>query len=218
MPAGRPSSPATDWLTDVRTSYDTVAAGYADVVREALAREPHLRAALAVLAGTVLPGGQVADVGCGPGHVTAHLRGLGVAAVGIDLSPGMVALAAREHPSVRFAVGSMTGLPLGDARLAGLLAWWSLVHVPDAEVPRALGEFHRVLRPGAPLQLGFHVGDSSRLKTEGYGGLPMKVQVHRRPPERVAGWLREAGFVLDAQWVLDVDTELPGAILFARRP
>jgi hypothetical protein len=29
----------------------------------------------------------VADVGCGPGHVTAHLRGLGVDAFGIDLSP-----------------------------------------------------------------------------------------------------------------------------------
>jgi hypothetical protein len=76
-----------------------------------------------------------------------------------------------------------------------------------------LREFRRVLRPGAPVQIGFHAGDGSRLKTEGYGGLPMRVHVHRRPPERVAAWLRDAGFTVEAQMVFGVDS--PGAILFA---
>ena len=42
------------------------------------------------------------DVGCGPGRITAHLRQLGVDAFGIDLSPGMVEAARREHPGLRF--------------------------------------------------------------------------------------------------------------------
>ena len=49
--------------------------------------------------------GPVADVGCGPGHVTAHLNKLGVDAFGIDLSPAMLDLARRDHPGLRFEVG-----------------------------------------------------------------------------------------------------------------
>lgn len=60
------------------------------------------------------------------------------------------------------------------------------------------------------------MGDTSRLKTEGYGGHPMNVYVHRRQPDRVATWLREAGFAVQAQFLLDVDSGAQGAILFAR--
>jgi hypothetical protein len=63
------------------------------------------------------------------------------------------------------------------------------------------------------LQIGFHVGDETRLKTQGYGGHPMRVHVHLRRPERVAGWLRGAGFTVEAQWLLGED----GAVVFARR-
>jgi SAM-dependent methyltransferase len=203
-----------DWLADTRTSYDTVAADYADVVRAALARDPYLRGALAMFAGMV-EDGPVVDVGCGPGHVTAHLRDLGVDAFGVDLSPGMVAVARRNHPGPRFEVGSMTDLDLPDGSVAGLLAWWSLIHVPDELVATVFRQFRRVLRPGGPVLLGFHVGDESRLKTEGYGGHPMKVHVHLRRPDRVAGWLRDAGFTVEARLLLGTD-EQPSALLFAR--
>jgi SAM-dependent methyltransferase len=206
-----------DWLDDTRVSYDTVAAGYADFVRDSLDGQPYLRAVLTLFADLVPAAGPVADVGCGPGHVTAHLRKLGVDAFGIDLSPGMVDVARRDHPGLRFEVGSMTDLPLADASVAGVLAFWSLIHVPDDVVPVVLGQFRRVLRPGGPVLIGFHVGDRSRLKTEGYGGHPMKVHVHRRQPGRVAGWLRDAGFTVDAQVLLDPDEERPGAVLIGRR-
>ncbi|WP_121390945.1 class I SAM-dependent methyltransferase [Actinokineospora cianjurensis] len=209
-----------DWLADTRASYDTVAVSYADQLRDAIAGDPYLRAALAVFADQVRAagGGPVADVGCGPGHVTAHLQGLGVDAFGIDLSPGMIDVARRARPDLRFEVGSMTDLPLRDASVAGLLAWWSLIHIPDDEVPTVLAHFHRVLRPGGPLQLGFHVGDTSRVKTEGYGGHPMAVHVHRRRPDEVAAWLRDAGFEIEAHWLCGPDEQVPQALLFARRP
>ena len=47
---------------------------------------------------------------------------------------------------------------------------------------------------------------------------PMKVRVHRRQPAAVAAALREAGFAVEAELVLDPDGSGPGAILFARRP
>ena len=209
---------ADGWLADTRTSYDTVAVSYADQLRDALAGEPYPRAALALFADMVhaVGGGPVADVGCGPGHVTAHLHELGVDAFGIDLSPVMIDVARRDHPHLRFEVGSMTDLDLADASVAGLLAFWSLIHVPDDAIPTVFGQFRRALRPGGPLLLGFHVGDGSRLKTQGYGGHPMKVHVHRRQPGQVAAWLRDAGFTVEAQMLLDLDKDVPGAVLFAR--
>jgi SAM-dependent methyltransferase len=218
--SGSPNSNADGWLADTRTSYDTVADSYADFVRDSLAGEPYLRAALALFADLVHAAGDgpVADVGCGPGHITAHLNKLGVDACGIDLSPAMIDVARRDHPDLRFEVGSMTDLHLANASITALLAFWSLIHIPDDAIPTVLGQFRRVLRPGGPLLLGFHVGDESRLKTQGYGGHPMKVYVHRRQPDQVATWLRDAGFTVSAHMLLDLDQSATGAVIFAHLP
>ncbi|MFD9896461.1 class I SAM-dependent DNA methyltransferase [Amycolatopsis sp. NPDC059027] len=208
-----------DWLADTRTSYDTVATTYAGQVRGAVAGHPYLRSVLALFADLVRTagGGPVADMGCGPGHVTAQLHELGIDAFGVDLSPRMIDIARRENPGLRFEVGSMTDPSLADGSVAGLLAWQSLIHIPDDEIPAVFGHFHRALRPGGPLQLLFHVGTGSRVKTEGYGGHPMKVHVHRRQPEQVAAWLRDAGFTVEAQLLLNPDEDASQAILSARR-
>ncbi|MFD0022238.1 class I SAM-dependent methyltransferase [Streptomyces sp. NPDC058382] len=210
---------AESWLADTRASYDTVAADYADQVRDLLDRSPHERAALALFADLVRTagGGPVADVGCGPGRITAHLSGLGADAFGIDLSPAMIEVARRDHPGLRFEVGSMTDLDLADTSAAGIVAWYSLIHVPDDEIGPVLAHFRRVLRPGGLLLLGFHIGDGSRPKTRGYGGHPMKVHVHLRRPGQMAARLEEAGFTVEAQTSLTSAESRLGGILFARR-
>lgn len=206
-------------MADTRSSYDADAAGYADRVRGLLDASPHLRAGLVLFADLVRDagGGPVADVGCGPGHVTRHLADLGVDAFGIDLAPEMVALARREHPDLRFEVGTMTDLDLADGSVGGVLASWSVIHVPDDAVPRAFAEFHRVVRPGGPVLVGFHVGDGTRTTTEGYSGRPIHVESHRRRPERVSQWLREAGFRIESEQLLRPDDEVPGAVVIAAR-
>jgi len=207
------------WLADTRTSYDTVAASYADQVRNLIAEAPYERAILALFADLVQAagGGPVADVGCGSGRITAHLHGLGVGAFGIDLSPGMIEVARRDHPGLKFEVGSMTDLDLADGSVGGLVAWYSLIHIPDDQVSSVFAHFRRVLRPGGPLLLSFHVGDESRLKTQGYGGHPMNVYVHRRQPAQVAAWLREAGFTVEAQMTLTSVESSLGGIVVGRR-
>ncbi|MFJ5724635.1 class I SAM-dependent DNA methyltransferase [Streptomyces sp. NPDC093149] len=212
---------ADDWLADTRTSYDTVAASYAKLTRHILDESPEERAALALFADLVRAqgGGLVADVGCGTGRITGHLRGLDLDAFGIDLSPGMIDVARRHHPGVRFVLGSMTDLALADASVTGLVAWYSLIHIPDDEISSVLAHFRRVLRPGGPLLLSFHVGDESRLKTEGYGGHPMKVYVHRRQHDQTIEWLDEAGFAVETHKTLtSAESKLGGIILARREP
>lgn len=216
--------PTGNWLTDTRTSYDTVAASYAELLRDALAGDPWDRAVLGLFAELVgeLGGGDgpapVADVGCGPGRITVHLRALGLAAVGLDLSPGMVAVARRDHPGLPVAVGSMTALPVAAASLAGLVAWYSVIHVPDEALPGVLAGFARALRPGGVLLLASQSGNSSTVKTEGYGGHPMAVHVHRRTPERLAALAEDAGLTVEAQLLRrHGDTPTPAGFLLARR-
>jgi SAM-dependent methyltransferase len=206
------------WLTDTRSSYDIDATGYAEKVRGLLDEMPYLRASLALFAESVQSagGGPVADIGCGPGHVTGHLHEAGLDVFGIDLSPEMITIARRDHPDLRFDVGTMTDLDLADDSVVGIVAFWSVIHVPDHAVPGVFEEFRRVLRPGGLVLVGFHVGDETRHTSEGYTGRAISVDSHRRRPSTVRGWLRDAGFGVEAELVIRPDDEVPGAVLFAR--
>ncbi|GAA3223377.1 hypothetical protein GCM10020256_31430 [Streptomyces thermocoprophilus] len=92
----------------------------------------------------------MADLGCGPGRITAYLASLGLSVYGLDLSESMLAIARREHPGLRFEQGSMTRLDLADGDLAGAVCWYSTIHTPDEELPALFAELYRVLAPPAP--------------------------------------------------------------------
>ena len=90
--------------------------------------------------------------------------------------------------------------------------------MPDAEIPTVLRHIHDAQRPGGLVSIGFHVGDGTRHKTEGYGGHPMNVDVHLRQPEQLVDWLGEAGLAINTKLLLDLDEPRPQAILVAHRP
>ncbi len=73
-----------------------------------------------------------------------------------------------------------------------------------------------MLRPSGLLLVGFHVGDESRHSSEGYSGRPINVDSHRRRPGTMTGWLRDAGFTIEAEMVIRPDEDVPGAVIFAR--
>lgn len=206
-------------MADTRASYDADATSYADETRNLLTRLPAEQDTMALFAERVRAhgGGPVADVGCGPGRITAHLRNLGVDAFGIDLSPRMIEVARGEHPGLRFEVGSMTELDLADASLAALVAWYSIIHVPDDAIGAVLAGFRRVLRPGGLLLVGFHVGEASPPKPQESGESWPESYVRRRQPSQVAAWLDEAGFTVEAHPTLTSAARALGGVLLARR-
>lgn len=103
-------------------------------------------------------GGRMLDVGCGPGHWTAWLHERGCDIEGVDPVPEFVEHARVAHAGVPFRVGVAERLSAPDASVAGIVAWYSLIHVPHDEIGGALGEFARVLRAGGGLVLGFCEG------------------------------------------------------------
>jgi ubiquinone/menaquinone biosynthesis C-methylase UbiE len=214
-----------EFLSATRASYDNVAEGYAELVRGELAAKPLERALLAVFAELVKADGlgRVADIGCGTGRVTAHMHAEGVDIVGIDLSPGMLAVARREHPELRFEAGSMLALDLPDGELGGVLAWYSTIHVPDDRLPDAFAEFHRVLAPGGHVLLGFQAGDDVLHLSEAIGRT-VNLDFHRRTPEKMSRMLDEAGFVTRSRTWRERDVDgpfperAPQAFVLARKP
>jgi ubiquinone/menaquinone biosynthesis C-methylase UbiE len=205
----------------VRVAYDTMAVAYAERFRTELAGKPLDRALLAMFAELVLSagGGPVADLGCGPGHVTAHLHSLGLSAVGVDLSPGMVEVARRAYPDLRFDEGSMTALDFPDSALGGIAAWHSIPNVPPDELPRAFAEFHRVLAPGGHALLAFQVGDEPGHRSQAFGR-PVSLDYWLRRPDQVAALLGEARLLVAVQALREPDEgeTVQRAYLLARKP
>ncbi len=93
-------------------------------------------------------GCKVLDAACGSGYGSMMLTRASEY-VGIDLDPLAVAEATREFPEFTFTRGSIYDLPFEDASFSALTSFETLEHVDKPA--RALGEFSRVLQPGALL-------------------------------------------------------------------
>ncbi len=214
-----------DFVRATRASYDAVAVDYAERFRGELVARPLDRAMLAGFAELVQAAGAgpVADIGCGTGRVTAYLNDLGLSVSGVDLSPQMIAVARQAHPGLRFDVGSMLALGLPDSALGGIMAWYSIIHIPEDRLPDVFAEFHRVLAPGGRVLLAFQAGDELLRLTEALGQA-ISLDFHRRQPDRVAGLLSQAGLVVRARLLREPDDDgdfaerTQQAFLLARKP
>ncbi|MDI2129154.1 class I SAM-dependent DNA methyltransferase [Yinghuangia seranimata] len=224
-------APTPGHLDETRAFYDAIAEPYADRYRDILDDTPHDQQVLATFADHVHAAHagsgsrdgsapRVADVGSGPGQVTAYLHGLGLDVTGVDLSPRMAALAARTFPHVPFTVGTLTALDIADGALAGLCAWYSTIHLPDDELPAAFAEFHRVLAPGGHALVAFQAGDVPLRLAEPFGK-PVTLDFRRRDPDHVARLLDAAGLTVHSHEVRLHDSDLvsavPQAYLIARK-
>ncbi|MFF7373748.1 class I SAM-dependent methyltransferase [Streptomyces massasporeus] len=212
---------APDFVSETRLFYDTVAEEYAVQFGDLRPGTPLDRGVLHGFAELVGEGGEVADLGCGPGRVTAYLASQGLSVFGLDLSGSMLAIARRENPGLRFEQGSMQELDLPDGSLDGVVAWYSIIHTPEEHLPALFAGFHRVLRPGGHLLLGFQCGDEPRRYEEAFGH-QVSLTFRRGRPERIAALLSGAGFTVRATTVREPD-ETQGepvaqASLVARKP
>lgn len=184
---------------EARVAYDRVAEDYATLLEGELGTLPLERAMLTAFVEQVKAdgGGPIADLGCGPGRIAGFLAGIGADVRGIDLSPGMIAVARRDHPDIPFEVASMAELPFGHGELAGALAWYSIIHVPQESQDGVFAEFARVVRPGGRLLLAFQVsesGDEDIVHLRHAYGHEIDLRTRRQSPARVRRRLTAAGF------------------------
>ena len=108
------------------------------------------------------PGTSVLDVASGPGDVAARAAARGATAVGVDIAPGMVALATALHPGVTFREADAEQLPFADSSFDAVVGSMVLPHLARHE--HAVAEWVRVLAPGGYLaQVMWSPPDQTRL-------------------------------------------------------
>lgn len=149
-------------MTDasIAEAYDARAAEYVDVAGDIAQMDAADRTLIARWRDATT--GPLLDAGCGPGPWTSFLHDGHRDVVGVDISEQFIEAARERHPHLRFDVGSFRALPYEDATLGGILAWYSLIHTPPADLPAVFAEFARVLAPGGALLIGFFDGTSRR--------------------------------------------------------
>lgn len=91
------------------------------------------------------PGAYIADLGCGSGVFTGLLHQLGYKAIGLDISPKLIALGKAKYPNVEFLEGDVEHLPFPDASLDGILLSGLVHHLPNPAL--CASEVFRVLKP-----------------------------------------------------------------------
>ena len=183
---------------DVRESYDSVAAAYAEHLSNELARKPLDRHLLNRFAEETRGRGLVADLGCGPGHVARYLSQQGVTIFGIDFSPKMVAVAQSLHPDLDFRVEDMRRLSASDASLAGVVLFYSIVHFDLTELPTVFREARRVLVPGGLALVSFHIGEQIVHRDELFGA-QVSLDFRCHTPENVVEALGSANLAVIEQ-------------------
>jgi SAM-dependent methyltransferase len=205
----------------IRKCYDAVAREYAERFAGELRHKPLDRELLNHLATEVSERGEVCDLGCGPGQTTAYLHGCEVHVCGLDISAENLRQATRLHPGVVFEQGDMLALPRADGTVAGVVAFYAIVHFSPAQLRRALAEMYRVLRPGGQLLLAFHAGEGA-VHVEELLGHPVSLDFMYFRPSAVADELAGAGFVkvevIERGPYPDVEYPSRRAYVFASKP
>lgn len=172
----------------VRAAYDQIASDYATVNAD---MPPDLIEAAARFARLLGPSQLVLDAGCGAGRDMVWLLGLGLAVVGADCSAGMLSEARRQGRLALMQM-DMRSLGLRPDSFHGLWCCAALLHLAKQEVPAALLEMRRVLRPAGTLFLSVAEG-----ATEAWDSCPyakVKRYVARYGEEEIASFLAQAGF------------------------
>jgi SAM-dependent methyltransferase len=208
---------------DTARSYDTIADEYARRIYHELDGKPADRAILDRFAERLKGSGLVCDMGCGPGQIARYLADCGHAAIGVDLSPGMVAQAKALNPDIPFYTGNMLALEQPDEAWAGIAAFYSIIHIPPQQVAAALSEMRRVLKPGGLLLLAFHLGQGEAQHVEAMWDRPVALDFWFYGAAEMAGYLEQAGYVVEEvferePYAPEVEHQSRRAYLLARKP
>ncbi len=184
-----------DELEQLRVSYSTIASAYADQFVDELSHKPLDRALLDVVVSERPAGSTIADVGCGPGHLTRYLHDRGAAVVGLDVAPGMIDVARTRNPGIEFVVASMMDIPVLDGAWGAVVALYSIIHLPAATRAAAVAELARTLQPGGLLLVSFHVGDGVIHRDEMLGQ-PVQLDFQLMASRHVVAVCEEAGLTV----------------------
>lgn len=142
----------------VGVAYDGVADEYAELFSDHISEDATERWVVDLFGRLCRDDGNetIADLGCGPGRIAAHLAGAGNRVMGVDVSAEMIRIARGRAPQLEFRVGTMASFLAGrQGSVGNALFWYSTIHAAPGELAALLAATFAAVRPGGYVLLGF---------------------------------------------------------------
>ncbi|HKD95184.1 MAG TPA: class I SAM-dependent methyltransferase [Gaiellaceae bacterium] len=155
-------------------------------------------------------GARVLELGCGAGTRETLRLAQRFAVTGVDISPRQVERARVSIPEARFICADFTALDLPTGSLDGVIAFYTLNHVPRELLAPLLASSHDWLVPGGVLCVAFGTSDNPGWTGEWLGA---ETYFASYPPETNSRLVREAGFAIERDEVVTFE-EPEGPVQF----
>ena len=176
---------------------------------KAFAHAPAHLSALEWLIERLPPAARTLDVGSGTGRPTAAaLVGAGHSVLGVDVSPVMVELAARQVPGAEFRSADIRDVPLAEDSLDGVCVFFSLLQMPRAQQSALVRRLALALKPGGHLVLATVPADVEDVEVV-FMGQP--VRATRFAEDAVIGMVEAAGLTVLSRHSLTFTPDHPAA-------
>lgn len=205
----------------VAVQYDTVATEYADRFIGEHEKKPMDREILLQFAQALRQRQPVWDFGCGPGQTTKYLNDLGVRVSGLDISEKLLIQAKARHPAIEFKQGNILDLDFRGDSIAGIVAFYAIVHFSKDDVALAFDEIFRVLQPDGLFLVTWHVGDAT-IHLDEFLGKAVNMDFMFFGTDFIFQCLEASGFtqieVIERDPYPDVEYQSRRAYAFARKP
>jgi SAM-dependent methyltransferase len=185
-------------------TYNATAESYAATRIDELSNKPLDRLLLNEFARLNKDQGTCADFGCGPGQTTKFLFDAGVTnIIGVDISPGMVKVASKIFPHIKFEGGDLLALPYSENHFASAVAFYAIVHFDYDQIDKAFREINRVLNNDAHFLFSFHVGEET-VHFDKANDIDVDIDLHFHQTDRILDLLLNNKFR-----IIDTKERLP---------
>lgn len=148
-------------LNKIENAYNAMAREWAAAFSDEHEKKPEDLRILGSFAEKIGKRKPVWDFGCGPGNTSKYLKNLGVGISGLDLSEKMLEEARKINPEISFSKGNILKPAFENNSIAGIVAFYAIVHFTEEEVKKAFREIFRVLQPGGIFLLAYHIGEKT---------------------------------------------------------
>jgi ubiquinone/menaquinone biosynthesis C-methylase UbiE len=208
-------------LDKVETQYDFIAKEWAEAFAREHERKPKDQEILQRFSQEIGDRRPVLDFGCGPGNTTKYLKNLGMEISGMDLSEGMIEQARKTHPGLHFQKGNILETQFDNNSIAGVVAFYAIIHFTKEQIPIAFREVFRILQAGGIFLLTYHVGDK-RIHIDEFLGKKVDLDVMFFNSDFIFSCLNDNGFenidIIEREPYPNVEYESRRAYVFAIKP
>lgn len=210
----------TNKTTSIELAYNTIAEEWTVAFANEHDNKPQDKEVLHRFAQEIGDKIPVWDFGCGSGNTTKYLQDLGVLISGLDLSEKIIEQAKSVFPDIHFQKGNILDPEFRSNSIAGIVAFYAIVHFSKGEVKKAFQEIYRILQPDGLFLFTYHIGDKT-IHLDEFLGKKVDIDFMFFTNEFILDCLKETGFdeidLIEREPHMGIEFESKRAYVFAKK-